>query len=623
MGNGNITGTKNDQKQKSTRSNSKQLAELFHRKKSIDNLIFYACTDKARVITEILEERGWSRTKDHSVTDFTIKWCLEHQVDWQQFQEGKQLINNIPGQIAFADKVNLWYTIRDYLNTRRNLVGNNIQTFLPITFVLDNEDEVAEFLRIYKKQNKTWIYKPRYSYAGQGIHVISVNSDLETVFKVKHIVGNRIQYEPKMPGHLMQEYISRPLLIKGHKFDIRVHWLVAWTKPLLVFYNHHASVIRLSLNLYREFDFDRATHLTNFSIQENHQRYAFSQEATGMTMQQLNQYFNQCFRPFHPKMPQDWIITIMQDRMQTIIRQVIRASKNKLERIAGHFGLFGCDFLLDENFRLWLLEVNDNPGVGWGNTQLNTTTKPLFEETLNIVLDCFEKYKHRRPLLPVECLKNYQLIYDENNDAETILRDDNQIFSERMQIRHSIRDSTTDSSLTHTTPRIKSSRIPTTTATIITRGEVILPLTSETNLNKNINSRERTEPMKPIDNNIDRERLIKIKELKAKYTFRIRTRSLDKLNNITIKQSITSANRFHTIQRKKYLNLKPNNSNKKRNIQTNNITIPTFPEEEEDKKENVIVIEEVESEQPNDSITPSTNIEQNGNGNSATICAVH
>ena len=60
-----------------------------------------------------------------------------------------------------------------------------------------------------------------------------------------------------------RRYISRPLLIKGRKFDMRVHWLVAWTKPLIVFYNHNASVIRLSLNLYREFDFDRATHLTN------------------------------------------------------------------------------------------------------------------------------------------------------------------------------------------------------------------------------------------------------------------------------------------------------------------------------------------------------------------------
>lgn len=86
------------------------------------------------------------------MTNFTIKWCLEHQVDWKQFQEGKQLINNIPGQIAFADKVNLWYTIRDYLNSRRNLLGNNIQTFLPMTFVLDDENEVTEFLRVYKSK---------------------------------------------------------------------------------------------------------------------------------------------------------------------------------------------------------------------------------------------------------------------------------------------------------------------------------------------------------------------------------------------------------------------------------------------------------------------------------------
>lgn len=103
-------------------------------------------------ITEILEERGWSRTKDHNVTNFTIKWCLEHQVDWKQFQEGKQLINNIPGQLAFADKVNLWYTIRDYLNSRRNTLGNNVQTFLPMTFVLDDENEVTEFLRVYKSK---------------------------------------------------------------------------------------------------------------------------------------------------------------------------------------------------------------------------------------------------------------------------------------------------------------------------------------------------------------------------------------------------------------------------------------------------------------------------------------
>jgi hypothetical protein len=49
MGNGNITGEKKDQVQKTIRSKSKQFGELFIRRKSADDLIFYACTDKARV----------------------------------------------------------------------------------------------------------------------------------------------------------------------------------------------------------------------------------------------------------------------------------------------------------------------------------------------------------------------------------------------------------------------------------------------------------------------------------------------------------------------------------------------------------------------------------------------
>jgi len=49
MGNGNITGEKKDQEQKLIHSKSKQFGEIFTQRKSSDNLIFYACTDKARV----------------------------------------------------------------------------------------------------------------------------------------------------------------------------------------------------------------------------------------------------------------------------------------------------------------------------------------------------------------------------------------------------------------------------------------------------------------------------------------------------------------------------------------------------------------------------------------------
>jgi hypothetical protein len=49
MGNGNIAGGKKEPEQKTVRSKSKQFGQLFIPRKSIDNLVFYACTDKARV----------------------------------------------------------------------------------------------------------------------------------------------------------------------------------------------------------------------------------------------------------------------------------------------------------------------------------------------------------------------------------------------------------------------------------------------------------------------------------------------------------------------------------------------------------------------------------------------
>ncbi|CAF0813875.1 unnamed protein product [Rotaria sp. Silwood1] len=644
MGNGPNSGEKKtdeEQYEDAILKKTFQLGEL-SRTESTEGLIFFAGTDKARVITEILEERGWSRTKDHNVTNFTIKWCLAHQVDWNRFQEGKQLINNIPGQLAFADKINLWYTIRDYLCHRRTLDGNHIQTFLPMTFVLDDESEVAEFLRSFKKQNRTWICKPRYNYAGRGIYVISVNSDLNTIFKFKLGNSNRLQLHPRLPGYLMQEYISRPLLIKGRKFDIRVHWLVAWTKPLLVFYNHNASVVRLSLNLYREFDFDRATHLTNLSVQENHYRYAFSQEATGMTMSQLNHYFNRCFRPFHPKMCQDWVMTVMQERMQTIIRHVVRASKDKLAREAGQFGFFGCDFLLDENFRIWLLEINDNPGVGWGNPRLNTTTKPLFEETLNIVFECFEKYKNNQSLLPIECLKDYQLIYNEDDDSDRLLRDDNQLFTDRLSIRYVTKEVSSRTYFHRILPNAHTNRTSTNKNDndININSHMILPLrnikdssssiddiipfhssnindtpknsstisTTPVNLNiinKTDDTNETIEPLKH-DDDIVLERLMKSKKpditnLKIKPSLSTSTsmnRTPIKINKTNVKRNLLTTNSF-TIQRKKRLDLTPIIVDKKRYIHRNGILpISTETTRQEDKicKSQIIIHEQEQNE---------------------------
>lgn len=57
------------------------------------------------------------------------------------------------------------------------------------------------------------------------------------------------------------------------------------------------------------------------------------------------------------------------------------------------FELFGYDFLVDEDFRTWLLEVNNNPYLGVPNNFIKVMLPQMVDEMMEIVLD---------PLFPPE-----------------------------------------------------------------------------------------------------------------------------------------------------------------------------------------------------------------------------
>lgn len=256
---------------------------------------------------------------------------------------------------------------------------------------------------------------------------------------------------------------------------------------------------------------------------------------------------------------------------------------------------------------------------------MNTTTKPLFEETLNIVFECFEKYKHKRALLPINCLNNYQLIYNEMNDVDNLLRDDNQVFSERVSTRYSIRDSPSrTSNSSRTLPRINTSRTSTTTETS-TSSEIILPVVVETPTptTKNLEPIEPKESIvKPqVEQETEKERLVRLKNIRARYTFKFPTRPFEPITtNIALQRSFSSAYAFNTIQRRKRVDLKPISSNRKRNKQVKTLTRTSTDIE---KKENTMIIEEDE-QQATDTIVPAMIIEQTVNGDASTVvCPVY
>ena len=51
------------------------------------------------------------------------------------------------------------------------------------------------------------------------------------------------------------------------------------------------------------------------------------------------------------------------------------------------FELFGFDFMIDEDFRVWLIEVNTNPYIGIHNKSMKHIIPEMFADLFKIVLD--------------------------------------------------------------------------------------------------------------------------------------------------------------------------------------------------------------------------------------------
>lgn len=196
-----------------------------------------------------------------------------------------------------------------------------------------------------------WICKPSRGTKGQGIQIFT-DPDALLQFADDSEAG----------VYVVQRYIERPLLLTGgRKFDIRM-WVIA----------HSTTTVPLRLYLYREgvlrtastaFSMDNLddefTHLTNHAVQEKH--------ADFNTFEEGNELFFDDFQADLAKGGHPW--DFRKDGIQqvrSIVEHSFRASWDILRPPDGKyntFQVFGYDFMVDADYKVWLIEVNAAPCV--------------------------------------------------------------------------------------------------------------------------------------------------------------------------------------------------------------------------------------------------------------------
>ncbi|XP_065834366.1 protein polyglycylase TTLL10-like [Oscarella lobularis] len=349
-----------------------------------------------------LAGRGWERIYDQHSRSFRLKWVeVKSQIDYLNFREGEQLVNHIPNINLLTTKIGLLDNLRDYCK-RKSLV---LADFFPETYKLDVKSERETFFSHFQEGSDVWICKPTGMNQGKGIFLVrdlvKFQSELE-----EHDKAIKAGRRSKLSSRIVQRYIRNPLLLEGRKFDIRTYLLIAHTMPYFVFYHH--GYVRLSCQPYSLDAESMAAHLTNQYVQKRDPLYSERKEDTVWTFEQMQAYLDA-----HRDVAPDWMSNSFTKQMQQIMMKCFHSVRHRLKCRLGFFELLGFDFMIDDDMKVYLIEINVNPALHTNCEGLKLVIPPMIKETLDLSIELFEKTRQRRQLLPLDSAKNFQLLYHE------------------------------------------------------------------------------------------------------------------------------------------------------------------------------------------------------------------
>ncbi|XP_048469282.1 tubulin polyglutamylase TTLL11 [Rhincodon typus] len=378
-----------------------------------------------------------------------LKICIQ-QLKWKEFPTGRRhlcdvywhgssfhdgevsssgQVNKYPGMTELVRKINFSRAVR----TMQELFPEEYK-FYPRSWILPEEYQTfADQVRVSKENDSSWkptfIVKPDGGSQGDGIYLIKDSNDVRMLANLR-----------SKPA-VVQEYISKPLLIDKLKFDIRLYVLLKSLDPLEI-YIAKDGLSRFCTEPYQEpnsKNFHRVfMHLTNYSLNVHSGNFIHSDNVNTGSKRTFSSIVTKLsMRGYDVKKMWSDIITLV---IRAIIALVPELKIYHQTYIPPGkpgptcFQILGFDILLMKNMKPVLLEVNANPSMRIEHEQeispglFEYVASPVDEEikvaiirdTLRLVDPALKKNNRHQ-----SCLTDYAADSDQEETVEAEPQDTN------------------------------------------------------------------------------------------------------------------------------------------------------------------------------------------------------
>jgi len=346
------------------------------------------------IIKAFFEKLGWTALSTFNHQDLYGKlkncnlfvWCgrsSNSDILMRNFQLGFHHLSIIRNTKLFTNKINLVTTLSDSKEIGA-IWDPWVLSSVPESYSVSSISQMQYFASNFKDDD-IWICKPAHLNRGEGIHLLRSKEDVEECLP-NYAEGK----------WLLQKYVEKPLLLNGRKFDLRVYLLIVILPNERVISFYHPGYIRVTCQPYNIQSTDLTVHLTNQAVQQQHEAYSSERENTIWTPQQLEKYVDENRHKFGVR--ESWCQKSLHPNIKRILQRLVLNVQNRLNKVPGVFELFGCDFLVDSQMKVWLLEVNANPALGLYCAAQADIIPEVVHEALGIGLESTGRAFRQKPI---------------------------------------------------------------------------------------------------------------------------------------------------------------------------------------------------------------------------------
>ncbi|XP_066503559.1 tubulin polyglutamylase TTLL7 isoform X2 [Hoplias malabaricus] len=309
---------------------------------------------KYEIVRIAIGELAFHKTRDEDETANLI-WN-DSAVQHEKIAELRnyQRINHFPGMGEICRKDCL-------ARNMAKMIKNQPQeySFIPKTWIFPAEytqfqNYVKELKR--KRKQKTFIVKPANGAMGHGISLIRNCEKL-----------------PAQEHFIVQEYLDKPFLMEGFKFDLRIYILVTSCDPLRIFL-YNDGLVRMGTEKYHtpnESNLNQLyMHLTNYSVNKHNENFERDETVDKGSKRSIG-WFTEFLRTNDYDVAKFW-----GDVSELVVKTLIVAEPHVLHAYrmcrpgqppgsdSVCFEVLGFDIILDRKLKPWLLEINRAPSFG-------------------------------------------------------------------------------------------------------------------------------------------------------------------------------------------------------------------------------------------------------------------